>query len=154
MPLSHSAPRRIAMAVVTGLFASSASAADAIMPAEQAIAVKDFYLFHQMLFAACGKETGDADTYAEVWQDWSRRNFYHLDVTDRVLAHHGVSYDPERSREANRTAIAMSLDSSGNAKAYCALAGLSVEKDTLNLPKQRPDLFDMLVVSDRVLRQQ
>ena len=154
MQMSFGVSPRIAAAVVTGLFAGPALAADVIMPAARAIEVRDVLLFQQMFFEACGKATGDAETYIRVWEEWSRQNFYHGDVADRVLAHHGVTFDPGRNRDTNETAIAMSLGEADNARAYCAAAGLAAGKDTLNLRALRPDLFEMLVVSDRVLRKQ
>lgn len=154
MSVSFGVSPRIAAAAVAGFLAAPALAADTIMPAARAIEVHDVFLYQEMFFEACGKATGDPGTYAWVWEEWSRRNFHHRDVADRVLAHHGAKFDPGKNRESNRTAIRMSLGDGDSAKAYCALAGLAVGKDTLNLQKLRPDLFEMLVVSDRVLRKQ
>ncbi len=121
--------------------------------AESAREVRGIFLFQEMFFEACGRLTGDKETYREVGASWRRRNFYHGDVADRVLAHHGASYRPDRTmRDANAAAIRITFRDVGAAAAYCALSGLAVGKDSLNIPKTRPDLFEMLVRSDRVLR--
>lgn len=122
------------------------------MTAEQATEVRGIFLYQQMFFEACGRETGDKATYDEVWNSWARRNFNDGVVADRVLTHHRVAFQPDRLRGVNAMVVKQALGYAGNAVAYCALSGLAVGKGTLDIRNTRPDLFEMLVRSDRVLR--
>ena len=143
---------QVALVTAAMMATLPASASDTVMSAAQATEVREMFLFQEMFFEACGRQTGDPATYREVWNEWARRNLNSGMVADRVLEHHKVRFQPGRRRDSNTTAIRMSLGDAKNALAYCALSGLAVGKGNLDISKRRPDLFDMLVRSDRVLR--
>ncbi len=143
---------QVALATAAMMVTMPAAASDTVMSAAHASEVREIFLFHEMFFEACGRQTGDTATYREVWTEWARRNYNDGAVANRVLDHHKVRFQPDRFRDANTTAIRMSLGDAKNTLAYCALSGLAVGKGNLDVRKRRPDLFDMLVRSDRALR--
>jgi hypothetical protein len=145
---------RIAAVVALALAVSPAFAADSIMPLEDAVEVRNIFLFNEMMLEECGRATGDGETFEAAWQHWSARNHNHRVVANKVLAHYNASFDREQHSEMNVVAIRMSLSDSGNAEIYCTLMGLAAYEGKLDLPETRRDLFDMLVVSERVLREQ